>query len=235
MANLGRLKARHGRLAICLALIAGYVDACGLRIFGTYVSFMSGNTTQTGMMTGEGNFAAALPGALAIAFFVTGSSAGTWLTHSRLRQSRQIWFGVVGALLAAATSVMQPGSYDPKIGIMTLSLAMGMMNNTLSRVGSEGVSITFVTGDLNRLGNHLALAVRRTPLQGAQGPWDTHLHRARLLGSVWAGFLSGAVLSGAAKPYFGVWVLLPPILIRLALALFNDTVCALSSSAPARA
>lgn len=211
----------EGRLAICLALIAGYVDACGLRAFGTYVSFMSGNTTQTGMTAGEGNLVAALPGALAIAFFVAGSFAATWLTYSRLRQSRQILFGVVGALLTATISLMQPDSLDVKAGIATLSLAMGMMNNTLSRVGSEAVSLTFVTGDLNRVGNHLALAVKRAPLQDAQGPWDTHLRRARLLASVWASFLTGAVLSGAASPHFGVWILLPPILILLALTLFN--------------
>jgi len=215
------LALNEGRLAICLALIAGYVDACGIRTFGTYVSFMSGNTTQTGMMTGEGNLVAALPGALAIAFFVAGSFAGTWLTHSGLRQPRRVLFGVVGALLATTIGVMQPGSLDVKIGIATLSLAMGMMNNTLSRVGSEAVSLTFVTGDLNRIGSHLALSLKRAPLRDAQGPWDTHLRRARLLASAWAGFMTGAVLSGAARPYFGVWILLPPILILLALALFN--------------
>ena len=209
------------RLAICLALIAGYVDACGLRAFATYVSFMSGNTTQSGAMIGQGNLVAALPSALAIVFFVAGSFAGTWLTHSGLGQSRQLLFGVVTALLAATSGVMQPGSLDAKVGIVMLSLAMGMMNNTLSRVGSEAVSLTFVTGNLNRVGSHLALAVKRAPLQDAQGPWDTHLRRARLLASIWAGFLTGAVLSGAASSYFGAWILLPPILILLTLALFS--------------
>jgi uncharacterized membrane protein YoaK (UPF0700 family) len=52
---------------------------------------------------------------------------------------------------------------------------------------------------------------------------------------VWAGFLTGAVLSGAARSYFGVWILLPPVLILLALAVFNGTDCALSSSAQASA
>src|SRR5580704_1817585 len=88
------------RLAICLALIAGYVDAYGLQAFATYVSFMSGNTTQTGSMIGQGNLVAALPSALAIVFFVAGSFAGTLLAHSGLRRSRQVLFGVVAALLA---------------------------------------------------------------------------------------------------------------------------------------
>jgi uncharacterized membrane protein YoaK (UPF0700 family) len=55
-------------------------------------------------------------------------------------------------------------------------------------------------------------------LADAEGPWDTHLHRAGLMARVWAGFLSGAILSGAASTYFGVWALLAPCLILLALA-----------------
>jgi uncharacterized membrane protein YoaK (UPF0700 family) len=111
---------------------------------------------------------------------------------------------------------------DAAVGIAILSLSMGMMNTTLSRVGGEPVSLTFVTGDLNRIGSHLALAVARAPLPDIQGPWDSHLRRAGLLASVWAGFLAGAALSGAATSYFGVQALLPPVLILLALT-FSST------------
>src|SRR5271169_6252941 len=50
----------EGRLSTSLALIAGYVDGYGIVALGVYVSFMSGNTTQTGTQTGQGHFAAAL-------------------------------------------------------------------------------------------------------------------------------------------------------------------------------
>jgi uncharacterized membrane protein YoaK (UPF0700 family) len=99
---------------------------------------------------------------------------------------------------------------------------MGLMNSTLSHVGAEPVSLTFVTGTLNKLGQHLALSVWRAPVADPQGPWDTHLRRAGLLASVWAGFLTGAVLSAATILYFGVWVLLAPLLILLALALISS-------------
>ena len=210
------------RLAICLALLAGYVDGYGLRAFATYVSFMSGNTTQTGVLTGQGKLAAALPSGLAILFFVAGSFAGTWLTHSGQRHSRRLLFGVVSTLLAVVIGLTQFAALDTVVGIATLSLAMGMMNTTLSRVGGEPVSLTFVTGDLNRVGSHLTLAINRAPLPDAQGPWDTHLRRAVLLASVWASFLTGAVLSGVATSYFGVQTLLPPFLVVLTLALFGS-------------
>ncbi len=51
----------------------------------------------------------------------------------------------------------------------------------------------------------------------SQGPWDTPIHRAALLACIWAGFLTGALLSGAATPHFGAWVLLFPIMVLLAL------------------
>jgi uncharacterized membrane protein YoaK (UPF0700 family) len=206
------------RLAICLALIAAYVDAYGLRAFATYVSFMSGNTTQTGSLIGQGNFVAALRPTLAIVFFVAGSFAGTWLTHSGLRHSRQLLFGMVAASLAVTIGVMQPSSLYADFGIATLSLAMGMMNTTLSRIGAEQVSLTFVTGTLNRIGSHLALALRGEPPADAQGPWDTQLRRACLLASIWGGFLTGAMVSAAATSHFGVWILVPPVVLLLALA-----------------
>jgi uncharacterized membrane protein YoaK (UPF0700 family) len=65
------------RLAAGLAMIAGYVDAYGYFTFKTYVSFMSGNTTQTGYQTGQGDLAAVVPSLLAIVSFVIGAFTGT--------------------------------------------------------------------------------------------------------------------------------------------------------------
>jgi uncharacterized membrane protein YoaK (UPF0700 family) len=214
------------RLAIYLALIAGYVDAYGLRAYGIYVSFMSGNTTQAGSKTGQGRLLAALPSAIAIVFFLAGSFAGSWLAHSRLRHSRQVLFASVAALLAVIIGDTKLGTlgFHSEFCIATLGLAMGLMNCTLSQIGGEPVNLTFVTGTLNKIGRHLALAVKREPLTDAQGEWDTHLRRAGLMGSVWFGFLLGAMVSGAASSYFGVWVLLLPLLILLALALSPENV-----------
>src|ERR1035438_4184096 len=80
--------------AVFLALIAGYLDGYGLLFLGTYVSFMSGNTTFTGLKSGQGNFQAALLSAIAIVFFVTGSFLGNLFTQSRLRYSHRLIFGL---------------------------------------------------------------------------------------------------------------------------------------------
>jgi uncharacterized membrane protein YoaK (UPF0700 family) len=79
------------------------------------------------------------------------------------------------------------------------------------------VNLAFVTGTLSKIGSHFALAIKRVPVKDAQGSSDTQIRRAFLLLLLWTAFLFGAILAGAATPRFGVWVLVPPLMILLAL------------------
>ena len=209
------------RLAALLALIAGYVDGYGYISYNTYLSFMSGNTTLTGYRIGEEKLASALPPLVAIVFFVIGVFAGTLLTHSGTRRSRRLVFVAVAVLLALILGAMQVSSLPTDLQIATLSLAMGIMNTALGHVGAQLVNLTYVTGTLSRIGRHLAMAFRHSPLADAQGPWDTHRRRALLLAIVWSAFFIGALLAGAATPQFAARTLLPPILVLLVLAASN--------------
>ena len=202
-------------------MVAGYVDAYGFLTFKTFVSFMSGNTTQSGYTLGQGGFAAAVPALLAILFFVSGVFAGTLLTSSRTHRSRGLLYGAIAVFLALTIGVTHLASFTSDLGIVMLSFTMGMMNTVLSRVGSQTVNLTFVTGTLSQIGRHLALAFRRAPLPDSQGQRDTHLRRAALLTVIWVGFLAGAILGGAATARFGVSVLFLPLLIMLILAVLN--------------
>ena len=217
-----RAQARRAeRLAAALAMIAGFVDAYGMITYGVYVSFMSGNTTQTGYQAAEGAFGPASLSALAILAFVVGSFAGTLLVQAAGRRARRVVLVVVAAALAAIVSFTQLGMAPGGFAIAAISCAMGVMNSALSRVGAQAVSLTFVTGGLSRVGSSLALALRRAPLPDSDGPWDTHLRRALLLARLWAGFLLGALLSGAATPRYGALVLAAPALILGLLAAFD--------------
>jgi uncharacterized membrane protein YoaK (UPF0700 family) len=222
---VGRSPQAHSRnaelLAAALAMIAGFIDAYGIITYGVFVSFMSRNTTQTGYQTAEGAFGLASLSALAILFFVAGSFAGTLIVQFAGRFARRLVFGVVAAALAAIVGLTQVGLLSGGAAIAAISFAMGIMNSALSRVGAESVSLTFVTGALSRVGSHLALAVKRAPLPDSQGPGDTHLRRALMLARLWAGFLVGAVLSGAATPRYGALVLSAPAMILAILAAFD--------------
>jgi uncharacterized membrane protein YoaK (UPF0700 family) len=211
------VRAQEGRAAV-LALIAGYIDSYAFLNYKVYASFMSGNTTQTGLHAGRGELAMAGHNLLPIPLFVIGIMAGTFLHYSGLRHTFRLLCGLVAALLAAAMAAVCLDLLTAWFSIMALSLAMGVMNTTLTRVGGQSVSLGYVTGDLNHLADHLALAVKRLPVPQAQGAWDTHGQRAAQLAVVWTGFLIGAALAGAATSHFAAWSLLPPILTLLALA-----------------
>ena len=209
-------------LAVFLALVAGYLEGYGLLVLGTYVSFMSGNTTFAGLKSGQGNLQAALPAAIAVLSFVTGSFLGNLFSQSRLRYSHRLIFGLIAGLLATVAGLERHGLWNALAEIALLSVAMGMMNPALSKVGAESVSLTFVTGTLNRIGGHLAAAAGRKPLSEGQGPGDSHLARARIDATVWSGFLLGAALSGMAASHFQMWALLPPCVVMVALGLFSE-------------
>ena len=214
-----RAAARNeARMAALLATIAGFVDAYGIIAYGVFVSFMSGNTTQTGYQAAEGEFGPASASALAILFFVIGTFAGALFARPAGQAARRLVFAFVAATLAAIVGLSQFGFLSTGFAIAIVSFAMGVFNSAPYRVGAQAVSPAFVTGTLSRVGSHLALAAMRSPLTDSQGPWDTHLRRALMLARVWAGFLAGALLSGAATPRFGAWVLSAPVLILAALA-----------------
>jgi uncharacterized membrane protein YoaK (UPF0700 family) len=177
-------------------------------MFGTFVSFMSGNTTYAGIHIGQAYLTAAIPAGLAIAGFLGGSFLGNWLTHAKIRFSRALLLAIAALLLALFIVASLHHASRPNIGIPLLSFAMGLINPALVRLGSEPISLTFVTGTLNRIGNHLAQATLNVQPANPQGPRDTHLRRALLETTMWTAFFVGAILSAAAAS-LGVLELLP--------------------------
>ena len=210
------------RLATCLALTAGYIDGYGLLALGTYVSFMSGNTTMAGVRTGLGDLSLAVTPAVAIASFLAGSFIGNCVTFSGSRHAHRVLFGTVSAFLIMAMQLQNVGIVNA-VNVAALALGMGTVNPALSQIGAENVSLTFVTGTLSRIGNHLALAVRKAPVAASQGPWDTHLYRARIGAQLWLAFAGGAVLSGIVQAFIASLALVPAIAIMLVLALSSRT------------
>lgn len=210
----------QGGLAAALAGIAGYMDAYLYLNYKLYASFMSGNTTQTGLHAGRADFAEAACHLLPIISFFGGVFAGTLIERSGLRFPIRISFAAVSVLILAAM-IFQSLLPQNDANIILLSSAMGILNTTLVRVGTQAVSLGYVTGVINNAAKHLALAARRVPVEQPQGSWDTHLRRVLLLLSVWASFLLGALASGTATGRFAVWTLLPPALVLMTLAAFN--------------
>jgi uncharacterized membrane protein YoaK (UPF0700 family) len=172
-----------GWFAAFLVLIAGYVDAFAFVNYQVYGSFMSGNTTQTGLQAGQGDLAGAAYNLLPIPLFVAGVFVGTLLVQSSLAQRLRRLFALVAGLLAfgiAAALTAFPGW----VSIVMLSLAMGIMNTAVTSVGLQRVSPGYVSGTLNHMAQHLALAVKGAPLRDKLGPSDSHIRRAALLAGI---------------------------------------------------
>src|SRR5260370_38922566 len=124
-------------LAVALAMIAGFLDAYGMITYRTYLSFMSGNTTQAGYQIGEGRFGPALYSVLvAIVFFVGGSFGGALLAHSSVRRIRRLVFGVIAALLALIIAFTPLRLLFHWVYVAVVSFALGAMITLLSRAGA---------------------------------------------------------------------------------------------------
>lgn len=211
------LPPRRPWFAVTLATVTGYVDGYGLLALGTFLSFMSGNTTQTGAALGQWGWSAAAPTLTAVGSFVSGIFCGTLLVHRGGARTAAVLHVAIGAALGAVAVAGAARVLSAEAGIALLSFAMGILNTTLSRVGNEPVNITFVTGTLSRVGRHAALAAAGAPLEDPADGRDTHLRRAIFLSTLWLGFLGGAVLAGVAAPRWREWTLLPPAVLLAAL------------------
>jgi uncharacterized membrane protein YoaK (UPF0700 family) len=205
--------------AAVLSVVAGYVDSYALVHYGVYVSFMSGNTTITGLRAGQGQLGPAARNLLPVLPFVCGAFLGTVILgqiRHPLRRSCGLVAAILSAGLAATCLSSRPGHW---LTVVLSSLAMGVLNSTFTHVGGERVAIGYMTGDLIGLGAHLAMAARRAPASDAQGSWDTHWWRALLLTRAWGSFLLGALVGGASVGHLGMWALLPPIVALAVLSL----------------
>ena len=150
------------------ALIAGYVDSYSLLNFGVYASFMSGNTTSAGLRLGQINVAAAAHSLLPIPFFVLGTFMGTLILPAD-RRAGLARLSVLVAALLIMDIVAAYFAWSTWVGILLLSSAMGIMNTSITHVGAQSVSLGFVTGDLNNLGQRLASGAKRAPVRNMQG------------------------------------------------------------------
>jgi len=174
-------------IVMCLAALAGAVDASGLFLLkDLYVSFMSGNTTSMAAALAKADLPRVRLIAGILLTFVAGAAAGTALAV--LTGRRHV---PVVILAAAAVLVVPVGAADWSIPAMTF--ATGMLNATIHEAGSVQVSITYVTGTLVKVGRGLGMMLCR---QSQDWTW---LRQA----VPWVGLLAGAAPTTYAMIHIG--------------------------------
>lgn len=199
------------KLAIFLAFIAGYIDATGLIKWKTYVSFMSGNTTQLGASFFSEKFGIIITSVTVIVSFLIGIYAGTCLSLWKKCNIKTIAFYIVSGILILYTFInycFQLGNI-PSISI--IGFAMGMMNTIVTTVGNQKVNTDFVTGTLNSLARNTAM-LSMTKDKVEKEEYKSNAIHLLLL---WMGFLSGATVAPILINVLVNWTLILPAFLLL--------------------
>lgn len=181
-----------------LALLAGFVDALGfLALGGVFVSFMSGNSTRlsVGLVEPVPLVTAILPLAI-IVLFVIGVMAGKLVRHYRPRNPATSILAFMSLLLLTGALVYQCGFLLMAVPFMVI--AMGAANNVFVREGEVAIGVTYMTGTLVKLGQHLASLWLGQP----RHHWLSHFF-------LWAALITGAILGAFSYHHFqlsSLWI-----------------------------
>ena len=173
--------------------MAAWVDAAGFLLAGNaFVSFMSGNNTEIASSVAQG----AWPGVLLVGSVVGAFLAGVVLGECLGRPAggwRQPWVYLADTLLLCLALAGHLAGWPAGVLLPLLAGAMGVHNASLHPQRGAAVR-TYITGTIVQFGRGLALF-----LMGRGGAAEM-----RENGTVWAGFVCGAVAGGLVALHVGV-------------------------------
>lgn len=132
-----------------------------------------------------------------------GVIAGALVAFAAGRWRRPAVILAVALLIAVAAATGTRGA-----AICLLPIAMGAANAVFQRDGEVSISVTYMTGTLVKLGQHLAGALARRERAGGWWPY--------LL--LWAALMAGALAGALVYPLIGVDALWPAVGFALLLA-----------------
>ena len=199
------------KLAIFLAFTAGYIDATGLIKWKTYVSFMSGNTTQLGVALFTGKSGIMITSFIVIVSFLIGIYAGTCLSLWKKTKSKTLPFYIVSGILILYTTITYFYDINVVSSIAIIGFSMGIMNTIVTSVGNEKVNTDFVTGTLNSLARNTAMFSMTVDKAEKKEYRSNAIHLLLL----WTGFLSGAFAAPFLLDFSGNWTLIFPAVLLL--------------------
>jgi uncharacterized membrane protein YoaK (UPF0700 family) len=186
-----RYDRRSQVLAVCLSALAGFVDALGfMHLHGFFVSFMSGNSTRLAVGLAEGS-ADALRAGVLILLFVTGVMLGAFAARVMPGRGREAVLLLVATLLAVGGIAVTLGL--PLVAVTMMVVAMGAENAVFGHRGEVHIGLTYMTGALVKLGQHLAEALSG----GERTSWLSYL-------LLWSGLVCGAVAGAGVYALAGL-------------------------------
>ncbi|HQZ33044.1 MAG TPA: YoaK family protein [Ilumatobacteraceae bacterium] len=221
-------------VAVMLALTAGFVDAyVFLGVAPVFVANMSGNLIRLGLAIGARDGHALALSLVAITGFLSSAVVGSALNDVRVRHhghpsaARLLTLETV-ALTALCATVMvaqpNPGTVTASsyLAILIGSTAMGLQAVSLRRVGSIAVSTTYGTGAIVRIGEKIALGLRRAE----RGSDVRRRATIYVIATILVGYVTGAAIAAAVDVTSRAWLVVPVIVCATAAYLAHRSAAA---------
>lgn len=195
MANFSEASDNTAWQACILAIVAGYADAVGFLIFGTFAGAMTGNTVLLGIALAGAKFNEVAQNAAIIASFMVGVAGSAFLRYRHIPLA--VILGVEAAALVAAALIV------PLAAAPVLAFAMGLQNAAMTHFAGGGLNTVFLTGNLQKMIQSLfGRAVHEQPAAASD---------VRVIAWLWVSYLSGVIL-GALACHWTAYPLLLAIL-----------------------
>lgn len=210
--SLGR---REIAFASGLTAIAGFVDGIAFVHFGGYfVSFMSGNSTRSSADFAQGNYAGWALAIGLVASFVSGVALATLASQAASVQRRAAVLSTSTILLLVA-SFLTLGTGTEILVAVFMAMSMGAVNATYTRRGEVSVGLTYMTGALVKIGQHLAAALAG----GSRWAW---LPYAALWSMITLGSFIGALFY-VKLGLMSLWIAAIAMFLWTLIAIYRDS------------
>lgn len=213
-------------LAGYLAFVAGFVNAAGLLLLGTFTAHVTGSVGRLSIGLGQGDPGAVAGAGLMVLLFLCGAVLASILVETSFFARTSTAYGaallVQGLLLsifivAGATGI--------------LSFCMGMQNSLVTRLSGSVVRTTHLTGVVTDLGIEVARWLRwrwsrargEPPAAGRNPAGRPNPTRSLLLITIVVAFAVGGLGGALAAPAWGARSMAVPAAAILAAAIYAFT------------
>lgn len=225
----------NGILAGYLAAAAGFVNATGFLLIGSFTSHVTGSIGRLGNDIAASNWSAGLFAVLLVVMFFMGAFAASMIVEARFSRVA-IGYGVAllveAALLLSFTFVERLAratharELDAEAAI--LCFAMGMQNSLVTRISGAVVRTTHLTGIITDLGIEAARWYRWSRAKLVQIPTlirsrsaeRPSIARALLLGIIVVAFTLGAIAGATLTTHYSRYAMLIPAAMLLMAGLY---------------
>jgi uncharacterized membrane protein YoaK (UPF0700 family) len=235
-------------IALTLTWVAGYVDLLGfVFVYNIYVAHMSGNTVAMARHLARDQALAAVRHGWPIAIFVVGMILGSILFEAQVRgmvklpvpSTLTLETILLAIFLYAGAGVNFQPNIPPQpaekyyVVVALLTLAMGLQNVTIRKVGGLNIYTTFVTGSLVKFSESTSDLIfwirdrlqvgfklrRRRVLRVMRR--TAHFRHMALTGSLWLSYLVGALCGGLAGDRYKLLAMVVPLAVLFVISIYG--------------